>query len=184
MQTCGSVQSVFESIKVDELKNFLRDRDLNLSGKKWILSEKVFGAAKLGIRKCATTEEAAKTTKENEKKQRLALEGGLIQLPSPRELKVGWQAGSLYFPDTIESDVQQYLKVHGPKAILKGASLFESQHLTETSFHNISPDIKYCFIRGKCIPQERANSMPYEPSVCLKKDDGSVVTAECSCGAG
>jgi len=26
--------------------------------------------------------------------------------------------------------------------------------------------------------------MPYEPWVCLKKDDGSVVTAECSCVAG
>ena len=73
VKTCGSVRSVFESLKVDELKNFLRDRDLNLSGKKWDLSEKVFGAAKLGIGKCATTEED-KTTKENEKKQRLALD--------------------------------------------------------------------------------------------------------------
>ena len=41
VKTCGSVQSVFESLKVDELKNFLRDRDLNLSGKKWDLSEKI-----------------------------------------------------------------------------------------------------------------------------------------------
>ena len=56
VERCGSVQNVFDNFKVDELKNYLRDRDLNLTGKKSELAEKVYGAAKLGIAKCATSE--------------------------------------------------------------------------------------------------------------------------------
>ena len=123
-------------------------------------------------------------TKQNEKRQRLSLEGGLIQLQSPSDLKDGWEVGSINFPDTIESDVEKYLIVHGQKAIVKGSSLLDSRHVMGVTFHNISPDIKYCFIRGKCLPQERTNNKPYEPWVCLKKDDGSVVTGECTYVAG
>lgn len=183
VNNCETDNEVFRRLKVDELKIYLRDRDINLSGKKSDLSRKVFDAAKLGILKCPTSEEE-KLKNENDRKERLSVEGGLIQLPYPRNLSKGWQPGSFNFPDTIESDVENYLKVHGPKAMVKGTSLLNSEHLFDASFHHISPNVKYCFVSGKCVPQERTNNKPYEPWVCLKKDDGSVVTGECSCVAG
>ena len=42
-----SVDEVYDTLKVDELKEYLRHRDLNLSGNKKSLSVKVFGASKL-----------------------------------------------------------------------------------------------------------------------------------------
>ena len=119
---CVSHEEVCKNLKVEELKNYLRDRGLNLSGNKAELSKKAFGSVKLGISKCSTSKEDD-AVKEKEKRERLSLESGLIQLPSPLNLKEGWQAGSLYFPNTIESDVEDYLKVHGPKSMVKGSSL-------------------------------------------------------------
>lgn len=58
---------------------------------------------------------------------------------------------------------KQYLTVHKP------ISLFEPQHLLENSLHNISPNVKYYFTHGYCIPQERTNKVSYQPWVCLKK---------------
>ena len=180
---CVSHEEVCKNLKVEELKNYLRDRGLNLSGNKAELSKKAFGSVKLGISKCSTSKEDD-AVKEKEKRERLSLESGLIQLPSPLNLKEGWQAGSLYFPNTIESDVEDYLKVHGPKSMVKGSSLLTSKHVVDAAVHNISPNVRYCYVRGRCVPQERTNNPPYEAWVCLQKDDGSVVTGECSCVAG
>lgn len=46
----------------------------------------------------------------------------------PKQTESWWEAGSLYFPDTIERDAEDYLKVHGPKSIVKGRSLLLLQH--------------------------------------------------------
>ena len=168
---CVSHEEVCKNLKVEELKNYLRDRGLNLSGNKAELSKKAFGSVKLGISKCSTSKEDD-AVKEKEKRERLSLESGLIQLPSPLNLKEGWQAGSLYFPNTIESDVEDYLKVHGPKSMVKGSSLLTSKHVVDAAVHNISPNVRYCYVRGRCVPQERTNNPPYEAWVCLQKDDG------------
>ena len=183
IQNCNSVQAVVSKFKVEQLKQYLRVRDLNLSGDKQCLAEKVFGACKLYIPR-STTAAQDEENKKQDKEEKLCLENGVIRLPPPRCLKTGWQLNSANFPDTIEDDVVQYLKEKAPKALVKGSSLEESRHVVDAAFHNISPNLKYCFARGKVIPHERTNNDPYEPWVCLKKDDGSVVTAECSCVAG
>ena len=183
LKHCYGVKDVLKRFTVEKLKNFLRERDLNLSGDKKLLAEKVFGAHKLDLTKSTTREEDEKT-KALQKKERLVLEEGVIKLPFPSDLKVGWQKESTNFPDTTENDVEKYLEENGLKAKVKGSSLLDSHHVVDAEFHTISPNIKYCFVRGRCIPQERTNNKPYEMWVCLKKDDGGVVTAECSCVAG
>ncbi|XP_068749050.1 uncharacterized protein [Montipora capricornis] len=137
---------------VVELKEFLRQRDLNVSGSKNELCEKVFYAYKLAVPKslCAKDEENIKRqTSEN----KLVVENGLIKLPPPDELKQGWQSGSANFPDTTDDEVDKYL-MDAPKAILKGKSLESSGHVFNVEYHTISPNLKYCFVRGKCVPQE------------------------------
>lgn len=183
IQQCSSVQELMSRFKVDTLRSYLRDRDLNISGNKQYLAEKVFGACKLGIAR-ATTVQQDDVKMSEEKREKLCLEDGVIKLPPPRCLKVGWQTGSTNFPDTIEDDVENYLKDKAPKALLKGSSLEFSKHVTGVSYHTISPNLQYCFVRGQVIPQEKTNNNPYDVWVCLKKSDGAVVTGECSCVAG
>ena len=167
---------------VIELKEFLHQRDLNLSGNKNELCEKVFYAYKLAVPKSLGVkdeENIKKQTSEN----KLVVENGLIKLPPPDELKKGWQSGSANFPDTTDDEVDKYLK-DVPKAILKGKSLESSGHVFNVECHTISPNLKYCFVRGKCVPQQRTHNKPYELWICLHKESGEVVTAECNCVAG
>ena len=167
---------------VIELKEFLRQRDLNLSGNKNELCEKVFYAYKLAVPKSLGVkdeENIKKQTSEN----KFVVENGLIKLPPPDELKKGWQSGSANFPDTTDDEVDKYLK-DAPKAILKGKSLESSGHVFNVECHTISPNLKYCFVRGKCVPQEITHNKPYELWICLHKESGEVVTAECNCVAG
>ena len=167
---------------VVELKDYLRVRDLNLSGNKNELCEKVFYAYKLGVPKSPGVKDEEKIKKQTSEKK-LLVENGLIKLPPPDELKQGWQSGSGNFPDTTEKEVDTYLK-DAPKAILKGKSLESSGHVFDVECHTISPNLKYCFVRGKCVPQERTHNKPYELWICLHKESGEVVTAECNCAAG
>ncbi|XP_068672874.1 uncharacterized protein [Montipora capricornis] len=71
-----------------------------------------------------------------------------------------------------------------PKAIFKGKSLESSGHVFNVECHTISPNLKYCFVRGKCVSQERTHNKPYELWICLHKESGEVATAECNCVAG
>ena len=111
------------------------------------------------------------------------VENGLIKVPPPDELREGWQSGSGNFPDTTEKHVYTYLK-DAPKVILKGKSLESSGHVFDVECHTISPNLKYCFVQGKCVPQERTHNKPCELSICLYKESDEVLTEECNCVAG
>ena len=165
-----------------ELKEYLRQRDLNLSGTKNELCEKVFYAHKLAVPKSLGAQDEERIKKQTSE-QKLMVENGLITLPSPENLKQGWQSGSASLPDTTDKEVDSYLQ-DAPKAILKGKSLESSRHVFNVECNTISPNLKYCFVRGKCVPQERTHNKPYEPWICLHKESGEVVTAECNCVAG
>ena len=86
---------------VVELKDYLREGDLNLSGNKNELCEKVFYAYKLGVPKSPGVKDEEKIKKQTSEKK-LSVENGLIKLPPPDELKQGWQSGNGNFPDTTE----------------------------------------------------------------------------------
>ena len=50
--------------------------------------------------------------------------------------------------------------------------------------HSISSDIRYCFVKGLCHPEQKLGQNLYTLWVCLDKDSGTVVNAECTCRAG
>lgn len=184
VRDCQSPQNL-NTFTVVEIKDYLRKRDLNLSGTKGDLCEKVFYAHKLEVPKCISAQDKANIKKQT-CKQKLNVENGRITLPFPDDLNEGWQTRSSTFPDTTDNEVKTYLK-DAPKSILKGKSLESSGHVFNVECHTISPNIKYikyCFVRGKCVPQEKTHNKPYEPWICLHKESGEVVTAECNCVAG
>ena len=63
-------------------------------------------------------------------------------------------------------------------------SLLESGHLADVRSHLISPNIRYCFVRGKCTPEQRISNDAYDVWAVLHKDNAKVICAECSCIAG
>jgi hypothetical protein len=57
-----------------------------------------------------TTIESDQITVLEERKQRLVLEDGLIKLPDPDKILVGWERLYNKFPDTTRAEVDDYLK--------------------------------------------------------------------------
>ncbi|KAL9976796.1 hypothetical protein ACROYT_G014130 [Oculina patagonica] len=175
-----SVQ-LFSRCKVDELKTFLKKGGVVISGRKAELAEKAYFAWKLKL-------DVSKTTREEEndvstrRRKKLTMESG-ITLPFPDSIQEGWEEGSLNFPDLIDDGVQQYMQP-STKAMKQGMSLLDSGHIHSVNYHHISIDLKYCFIHCRCVPEEKTNSDPFALSVCLHKENGKVLTAECSCFAG
>ena len=167
--------------KVDQLKTFLKKRGVVLSGRKTELAEKAYYAWKLKL-------EVAKTAQEEEddissrRKEKLTMESGIV-LPYPGSLKEGWEEGSINFPDVMEDIVDAYMQPSA-KAMKQGKSLLDSGHLHSVKFHHISTDLKYCFIHSRCVPEEKPSSDSYALWVCIHKENGKVLTAECTCFAG
>ena len=172
---------LFSRWKVDQLKTFLKKRGVVLSGRKYELAEKANFTWKLKL-------EVAKITREEEdevstrRREKLTMECG-ITLPFPGSLQEGWEEGSLNFSDVMEDEVEAYMH-RSTKAMKQGKSLLNSGHVHNVKFHHISTDLKYCFIHCRCVPQEKTGSDPYALWVCLHKENGKVLTAECSCFAG
>ena len=167
--------------KVDQLKTFLKKRGVVLLGRKAELAEKAYYAWKLKL-------EVAKTAQEEEddnssrRKEKLTMESGIV-LPYPCSLKEGWEDGSINFPDDMEDVVNAYMQPSA-KTIKQGKSLLDSGHLHSVKFHHISTDLKYCFIHSCCVPEEKTSSDSYALWVCIHKENGKLLTAECTCFAG
>jgi len=89
IESCESVEELLRKQKIEDLKRCLKDRDLNLSGERH-LAEKAFGGVKLGLPQAPTRTEDEENKKQT-KEEKLLLEDGLIQLPSPNDLKIGWE---------------------------------------------------------------------------------------------
>ena len=176
------IDALKKNWKTDELRRFLKEREINCGGNKEELAKKVFWATKLDIKPAPTkAEELLEITKSRETK--LMVDNG-IKLPFPEELKSGWEADNwLLFPQTCEEEVEEFLKGVF-KAQDKGAGLLVSNHLSNVKSHVISQNVRYCFVAAECTPEERLHNAPYNVWVCLHKDTGKVISAECTCIAG
>ena len=51
-------------------------------------------------------------------------------------------------------------------------------------FNNNSDCLKFCYVRGKVVPQTRIGENPYTVWVCLNTTNGDILTGECGCLAG
>ncbi len=175
---------LFMKWKVPELKNYLKSHAINQSGFKPALAAKAFDVWRLGLGTATTVEEDENAIRKTQK-DKLKLEGGLIQLPDPKKLLIGWTNGFQSVPEVQDIHVKEYMiEGGGNKGLKTGTSLVESGHIEEIRFHNISPNLKYCFIMARCTPQEKHTDEPYTVWVCVHKESGKIITAECECPAG
>lgn len=71
------MEDISRNPKVEDLKTFLKERDINLSGDKKSQAENVFGAVTLGLETLPTRAEEEERKRQG-KTEKLSLEDGLI----------------------------------------------------------------------------------------------------------
>ena len=181
----GMEKKDFSTWKVSHLQEFLGDRDINRTGNKDTLVNNAYSAYKLDLGITATDIIEEKNEIELNHKAKLLLENGLVKLPDPSKLVDGWFEAPYNLPNTVFDQINVYLKdSDAGKAYKGGKSLLLSGHVRNVMTHSISPNIRYCFVKGLCQPEQKIGNNPYTIWVCLHKDSGAVVSGECMCVAG
>ena len=90
----------FMNWKVPQLKMYLKSHAINQSGKKSTLAKKAFDVWRLGLSVESTVEEDKAAILKTQK-NKLKIEGGLIQLPDPKTLLVGWKKSFQGMPEVL-----------------------------------------------------------------------------------
>lgn len=169
---------------VEDLRKYLVARGVPLRGgvRKADLIKKVLAAELLGLSVSSSLED-----KQEEVNRRRAskLTIGCIKIPFPESIASGWMKEFVYFPDLTTKYIQDYAeKSISVKGMKEGENLMNGGHVKEVQFNNISECLRYCFIRGRVVPQTRINESPYSVWVCLNVTTCEVLTGECGCIAG
>ncbi|XP_070548423.1 uncharacterized protein [Ptychodera flava] len=177
-------------MNVSQLQQFLRNRGIPYSRRR--------RDELLTLAKNAQNYPVTKSLKEEaeilgkEVSDLLLLEGGLIKLPDPAEITVGWERSSEHFPETTRAEFEEYLETkhklinisQGNIPVKEGESLYLSGHVTGVEYHSISPNLSYCFVRATVGRQKAQTEAPYNIWVVIHKHTGSVKSAYCTCPAG
>lgn len=122
---------------------------------------------------------------EEDIKQKLILENGMLTLPNPLKLRDDWIIAPANLPETTFSNIDSYLKSNEAGKAYKGVkSLLLSGHLSNVMIHMLSPDVRYCFVRGLCLPEQKFSNSRYNVRVILQKDNGSIINGHCGCAGG
>ncbi|XP_070550727.1 uncharacterized protein [Ptychodera flava] len=189
----------FTRFGVPQLKDFLRKRDLPVSGRKAELVALAYAASLLKIPLVKT---ASERQAERQKQYEATLNVDDQQLPDPLlDLKSGWEdesVGMSKWPPTMITDIQTYLQKHETnltcaslsKRLLKdykegkAFSYFSSLFLFEILYHKVTDDSPYCCLKSKCIPSQRIRDEPHTLWVIIDKESGEIKSSYCSCIAG
>ena len=188
---------VLRTWKVAALKDFLRPRDLKVTGTKDELVARVFAAHEQNY-------PVAEDSSERLAKSKLEFERLLATLdnvlPDPLSLKDGWIGeieGMKQWPQILLSDIALYIMKDHPgndvtlqKRLLneykegKAYRLYEQGWLKEIQINLVNDNSKYCFLKAKCTPSMKINDTPHTLWICSTKRTGDIHSAYCSCTAG
>ncbi|XP_046557794.1 uncharacterized protein LOC124266993 [Haliotis rubra] len=118
---------------------------------------------------------------------------GTRSLPDPYCLASGWVDDPSLWPAITFTDIYFYL-VDTPGQFthdslrayksLKAYDYVESGHVYPIFYNAIDDQSPYCFLKTKVIPSQRLRDKPHQPWVCVKKSEGTVFCAHCTCMAG
>lgn len=187
--------SHFTRYKVPELKSYLRNRGLKVTGTKGELAALAYGAHELGIPVKPSAEEE-NCIKKIQYNSLLKVKG--FQIPDPFSLSSGWLSeneGMRKWPPIFQLHIAEFLltveqsQTGLSKRLLsdykegKAYSYFDSKWLKNV-YYEISPSSEYCFLKSECTPSQNINNPPHKIWVCAEKTTGTVVTAWCGCFAG
>jgi hypothetical protein len=114
------------SMKVEELKSYLRLRGLKISGKKEILAARVYCAMENNVMPIKTAEEVEHDINTDYKKK-LFING--VELPDPFKLSNGWLSedeGLTCWPILLYPDIHNYLLFNSAEIASKDLSNYKN----------------------------------------------------------
>lgn len=183
-------------LKVPELKLFLRDHGLPVSGSKHELIERAIGANELGKKSIHELKKLDENFKRDRNLDRLVSPLG-EKLPALSELKSGWIDDISSIPCVTNNDLYNYLVLNnnrtfdskpvGAKRQLKAKVFYSDRHLHSVKFHEIDTKLSHCYVKALVIPSiptQKENKKDYIVWACLSKITGQVHAAGCDCAAG
>ena len=144
----------FSSWKIPYLEEFLASRGINRTGTKEMLVRNCFSAYELELQETIT--DLLQEQNEVMKNHLDKLVIGKISLPDPYSLADEWCNAPSHLPDTLYND----------------------------DVNDIDINVRYCFVRGNCCPEQRISNASYNVCVCLHKDGGEIINTGCISVAG
>lgn len=83
------------------------------------------------------------------------------------------------------TDIETCLsKNNDRKSMKERKNLYERGHVSDAEYNNISECVKFCFVRGKVVPQTRIGENPYSIWVYRCTGSGDILTGECRASTG
>ena len=174
---------IISSMKVEELKNFLKLRGLKVSGRKVELVARVFAASEnnVPIVKTAVEIEHELAT---EYKDKLTI--GEHNIADPFLIADGWlneEDGRTYWPMVMYPEIFNFLKFFPSELSsddlndykeCKAYSYYKTGWLQELSFHSLSNTFPYCIIRSECRKSEKLSAPFHKLWVVIDKKSAKV----------
>ena len=185
---------MISKMKVDELKHFLKIRNLKSTGKKEALVARVFVALENNVKPVPTAEMLEKTVKA-EYKSKLEELG----ITDPWEIKDGWlseESGIHSWPMVTYGNIFNFLMFFPSELgsadlndykTSKAYSYFKSGWLGQIKYHTISSNSAICLMKSDCIPFKNFNDKEdnfHKIWVCVNKESGCIKGAHCTCMQG
>ncbi|XP_052759884.1 uncharacterized protein LOC128246165 [Mya arenaria] len=173
--------------KVVDLKRYLANRKLNVSGLKCELIERIKGAYRLSITDKRVLEERDREERERRATERFILPCG-EGLPPPSTLKA-WKSTIDLFPAVEEKDIYNYIVLkRDSKRQLKARTYYVDGHVQKVEVHLISEECSHCYVQASVLPSfptaDKRKSPEYQPWILLSKVTGCIHSAFCNCPAG
>nr|XP_047122892.1 uncharacterized protein LOC124806213 [Hydra vulgaris] len=162
------------SMKVEELKSYLRLRGLKISGKKEILAARVYCAMENNVTPIKTAEEVEHDI--------LTYNGWLSE-----------DEGLTCWPTLLYPDIYNYL-LFNPAEIAskdlsdyktcKAYSYFKCGWLEPLFYHQIGIESEYCYLKGNCRKSEKINDPFHKLWIIINKKTAKIISAHCTSLAG
>ena len=122
----------FSTCKIPYLEEFLASRGINRTGTKEMLVRNCFSAYELELQETIT--DLLQEQNEVMKNHLDKLVIGKISLPDPYSLVNEWCNAPSHLPDTLYND----------------------------DVNDIDINVRYCFVRGNCCPEQRISNANYD----------------------
>ena len=173
-----------------QLKEFLKERGVQVSGTRSCLLKRVEGLLLFETRKSRTAERSI----DPEKNTTRFLTPLGENLPQPESL-CNWDKDLNKIPMFTDKELYNYLVLNKERTCdgasnnasrqLKAKVFYEDNHVHSISYHGINESMSHCYVSCKVIPScPTGKKEDYRVWVCMSKVTGHVHSACCTCIAG
>ena len=150
----------FDNLKVADLRIFLRERGLPVSGSKPDLIRRAKGSLELGTKPLS---EVAAADAHFDRK--VSVEKAVTplgeRLPPVNEMRAGWSGNLDKLPSFTDMDLYNYMVLNDARTFdskpinakrqLKAKVFYTDKHLHSVEYHHIDQQMSHCYVRAKCI---------------------------------